>query len=220
MLRLRPGSAAAGLACAGAAALLVLAAPGQARDEAPIPSLPIAVAVAPDGGRPAQDDAWIDAQIAAAERLLGAHGVHVHKASSRPIAARFARLETRRDRDALAAEAQRGFVNVMVVASLRDVDDPRLYRMGVHWRPSSTVGNKPSSAHYAIVSADALPTTLAHELGHFFGLGHTAVVNNLMSYERTSDKVFLDGKQATTIRAFARIYLRAKEIVPAPAPSP
>jgi len=56
--------------------------------------------------------------------------------------------------------------------------------------------------------------TMAHELGHFFGLPHTAVKNNLMSYDRDGGAVFLDAKQTSTIQAFARLYLRAKEIAP------
>ena len=37
-----------------------------------------------------------------------------------------------------------------------------------------------------------MPTTLAHELGHFLGNGHAYVKNNLMSYERDGGEVFLD----------------------------
>jgi hypothetical protein len=194
-----------------AVAILTYALPSPAKGEPPIPVLPLAVAVADDGGRPAQDDAWIDAQIARAERLLGDAGVHLRKASQRALDARFARLETRKDRDALSAEAARGVINVMIVASLRDVDDPRLYRMGVHWRPVA----RPLQ-HYVIVAADAQPTTLAHELGHYFGLGHTTLVDNLMSYARSGDAIFVTDKQASSMRAFARLYLRAKEIAPAP----
>jgi hypothetical protein len=67
-----------------------------------------------------------------------------------------------------------------------------------------------------IVAASALPSTLAHELGHFFGNGHSAVKNNLMSYDRDGGAVFLDATQQGKIQAFARIFLRTKEITPAP----
>lgn len=177
--------------------------------EPPIPALPMVVAVASQGGQPVRDSASIDAFIAEAERIFGPTGVHVRKLRERPLPERHARLETRKDRDALAAEMTKGVINVMVVASLRDVDDPSLYRMGVHWRP----GGSPFK-QYIIVAADASRTTLAHELGHYFGNGHSAVMNNLMSYSRDDDtKVFLDDRQASKTRAFARLYLRTKELV-------
>jgi hypothetical protein len=202
-----------------AAALLVVNRPVHAKKpEAAIPALPVIVAVAqqpgPDGApQPVRDRAWVDAQLAQAERLFGVHGVRFEARAVRPLDARFARLETKDDRDALASELAPGVVNVFVVASLRDVDDPTLLRMGVHWRK-----RKALSKHYVIVSSTAMPTTLAHELGHFFGNGHSQVVNNVMSYQRTDDSaVFFDELQARKIRSFARIYLRTRELVPAPA---
>ncbi len=191
------------------AACFAPASAASARDEAPIPTLPLEIAVAPDAGRPVRDDAWIDAQIAEAERLFGPIGVHFRKAAQRPLADKYARLETRRDRDALAAELRKGVINVFLVASLRDVDDPRLYRMGVHWRHTVETRKR-----FIILSAEALPSTLAHELGHYFGNPHTSVLNNLMSYQRNGAEVFLDDKQAARTRAFARLYVRSGEISP------
>jgi hypothetical protein len=196
------------LRVAAIAAFLTLSAPAVAQPAA-IPVLPVSIAVAAEAGKPAPDEAWIDAQLAEAERLIGGAGVHLRKAAVRALPERFARLETRKDRDALAAELRPSVINVFVVASLRDVDDPRRYRMGVHWQPQIT-----PRRHYVIVATSALPSTLAHELGHFFGLPHTAVKNNLMSYDRDGSPPFLDAKQTSTIEAFARLYLRAKEIAP------
>lgn len=177
--------------------------------EEPIPALPLAIAVVHEADAPAQTDAWIDAQIAEADRLFNTCGVRLRKASQRAIDAKFARLETRKDRDALAAELEAGKINVMVVASLRDVDDPSLFRMGVHWRPQSDLRK-----HYVIMAASALPSTLAHELGHFFGNGHSKVTNNVMSYDRTGAPVFFDAGQKRKVKTFARLFLRSKELVP------
>jgi hypothetical protein len=82
------------------------------------------------------------------------------------------------------------------VESLRDVDEPDRYRMGVCWRRGD---GKP----YVIVSATARPTVLAHELGHFFGNGHSSVPNNVMSYIRTDAEVFFDAKQIAIVRSTA-----------------
>jgi hypothetical protein len=161
-----------------------------------------------------RDDAWVDAQIAEAERLFGPVGIHLRKASSRALPERFARLETRGDRDALAGELTRGVINVMIVDTLRDVDDTNLYRRGVHWRP-----RKDLKQHYVIVAKEASVTTLAHEIGHFFGNGHSQEMDNLMSYLRSGQTVFLTPDQAAKSRIFARLYLRAKELDPTLAPA-
>ena len=48
---------------------------------------------------------------------------------------------------------------------------------------------------------------LAHELGHFFGNGHTEVADNLMSYVRTGAQVFLDEAQIERVQSFAERFL-------------
>ncbi len=195
------------------AALVLGALPAGAKPDDPIPTLLLNIAVAEEAGGPVRDDAWIDAQVAQVERFFGPLGVHFRKVAQRPLAERFGHLETRKDRDALDAVRVKGMVNVFVVASLRDVDDPKLYRMGVHWRNGAIPFHR-----YVILSAEALPTTLAHELGHYGGLDHSQVVNNLMSYNRTSDQVFLDPGQAKVVRSLVRLAFASKEIVPVPDP--
>jgi hypothetical protein len=153
----------------------------------------VAIAVATVDGKPVQDDAWVEAQIADANRLFAPLGAGVRWTLHKPLSPRFAALETRADRDALASLVEPRVINVFVVASLRDVDDPSLRRMGVTWRP------RPQTT-YIIVAASARPTVLAHELGHYFGNGHSTVVNNLMSYSRAGGEVFLDAQQSAVVR--------------------
>ena len=180
-----------------------------------IPPLPVSIAVAEDQGRPVQDTAWIEAQMAEAKRLFEPLGIRLRAVSTRSLAPGHARLETRSDRDALVAALTPKQINVMIVASLRDVDDPSRHRMGVHWR-----NRKTPSRHYVIVAANAVPSVLAHELGHYFGLGHSDVVNNLMSYSRTAGQVFLDGAQEARILSMARLYVSTKLLAPVPDPTP
>jgi hypothetical protein len=180
---------------------------------APIPLLPISVAIADSGDadepKPVRDTAWVDAQIAAAERLFGPHGVHFKRGEVRALPSAFAKLESREDRDRLASHLEGGRINVFVVASLRDVDDPERLRMGVHWRKLSNLKKR-----YIIVAASAMPTTLAHELGHYFGNGHSSVPNNVMSYVRTGEDVFFDAVQIRKIQSTARAVVRTKELIP------
>lgn len=180
-----------------------------------MPALPIVARVAASpsarGGAatPVVDQAFVDEQLANALSLFGTFGVSFTLESAAALDPKFLALETRSDRDALAAELETSVVNVFFVESLRDVDEPSRYRMGVTWRKLTSLGKK-----YVIVSSAARPTTMAHELGHFFGLDHTSVKNNLMSYDRDGGTVFLDPTQGRTIRRHAEALYRTGALVP------
>jgi hypothetical protein len=200
------------LAAAGAVAIPRGALAGQPV-AAPIPPLPLTIAVAAGDGGPVRDAAWVDEQLAQADALFTPLGIPLVRVASRSLPAAHAQLETRADRDALAALLEPKRINVFLVSSLRDVDDPKLYRMGVHWR------NRPRPAkRYVIVAASARPTTLAHELGHYFNLDHSPVKDNVMSYDRSGGPVFFDDKQADRMRAAARMYVAGKLLDAAPTP--
>lgn len=176
--------------------------------ESPIGTFPVAFAVAERDGAPVRDGAWLDAQLARAERLFGPHGVHLVRASRRTIDARFARLETRADRDALAALLLPRVINVFVTGALKDVDEPNRWRFGVHWRPTHATGKR-----YVILSGEAPTGVLAHELGHYFGNPHSKTPDNVMSYERTGQvEPFFDDAQIRIVRATARAVLASREV--------
>lgn len=192
---------------AGASALLVTPAVAWAgapvADQPELPPIPLAVWIARAPGAsstPVVDAAFVDEQVAQSVTLFGAHGVRFREAEERRSAEteRY-RLESRADRDAMADLLLPGVLNVFFVESLRDVDDPRLYRMGVTWRKLSNLTKR-----YVIVAASARETTLAHELGHCFGNDHSRVTNNLMSYDRDGGAVFLDEAQGAKCRRAAR----------------
>jgi len=194
-----------------ALAMTALAWPAPARADDAIATFPMAFAVMQDDGEPVREDAWIDAQLAEAERLFAPHGVHFAKASRRLSGSLYAKMETRADRDALYAMMRPNVINVFVVASLKDVDEKDRWRMGVHWRPSQK-----TSARYIILAANAAPAVLAHELGHYFGNPHSPTPDNVMSYTRTGGALYFDAPQIARIRATARRYIAEREIVPLP----
>ena len=170
-------------------------------------------------GGAAVDPAWIAAQIKSAQEIFSAHGVTFAKTGEQPLPEANAVLEDRADRNALGAHLQPGVINVFIVRSLRDIHDARLLRQGVHWRP---YGRKPGPKgyvrHLVIVSAQAGPTVLAHELGHFFGHpGHSKVPGNLMSYKRRDTIPVLSARQGRRMRQWGQRFLRQRELKAAPA---
>lgn len=197
------------------AGLLVLGAPFvgsatsalRAQDPA---AFPLSIAIASEGQARVVDDAWLEAELAAANAIFSPSNVSFTVRATRPLDARFTHLETRADRHALGAELQPGVINVFVVGSLRDVDDPSQMRRGVHWRPAGLPG-----AHFVIVSSVSGPDVLAHELGHFFGNPHSDTPNDVMSYQRDGTvQAFFEAHELARIRRFARRFLASGEIVP------
>ena len=183
-----------------------------------LPKVPVAFAVA---GRSVVDKAgkrtvepvvtraWIDAQLAQANAIFGEHGIGFREAKElAALDEKMCALEDRSDRDALATELRGGVINVFFVESLRDVDDPKLHRMGVMWRNLRDLKKK-----YVIVAASARETTLAHEIGHYLGNDHSYVKNNLMSYARDGGKVTLNADQAARARRTAEAHFAKKDLV-------
>jgi hypothetical protein len=165
--------------------------------------------VVDDAGKPVADAGWLALEIDTAEGLFEPFGVRFARADGAPLDARLARVETRADRNLLASHIAPGVIDVFVVGSLRDVDDPAQKRRGVHW-------HAPSGAHYLILVASAPATVLAHELGHYFGNQHSHVLDNVMSYERSGAPVFFDAEQGKRIAARARAYVKCGELAPVP----
>lgn len=183
---------------------------------APVPSLPLAIAVArrAEGSAPVVDAAFVSHALERANEIFGEHGLSFFAPEpARALGATHADLEDRAARDALASDLVDQRINVFIVRSLRDVDDPALHRMGVTWRKLSNLKKR-----YVIVAASARDTTLAHELGHFLGNDHSYVKNNLMSYDRdeeaTHPHIFLDAKQGARAAQAARALFASGELSP------
>jgi hypothetical protein len=171
------------------------------RADASPPTFPIAITVAVEDGAPVRDDAWIAAQIDDANDLFGPASVGFRWTLRKEMSQAHAQMHSRTDRDDLALLAEKNVIDVFVVAALEDVDEPGRYRKGVAWT------SKPAGKRFLILSAAAPRTVLAHELGHFFGNGHTDVPDNLMSYSRSGGRVFLNDTQIERIHLFSSRFL-------------
>lgn len=191
--------------CALAGLVLAQASPPASSPTATTFPLRFSIAV-DEAGKPVAAAEWLASEIDSAEALFAPFGVSFAKTPGTPLDVRLAHIETRADRDALAAHATPHVIDVFVVNSLRDVDDPSRMRRGVHW-------HAPSGAHYVILVASAPATVLAHELGHYFGNPHSPVIDNVMSYERSGAPVFFDSDQGKRIAARARAYVGSGELL-------
>ena len=141
------------------------------------------------------DEKWIDAEVATAGERLGAAGADFTRAAGTADGV-MAAIATTDDRDALASLASDdGTVHVFVVATLADKDSDGVIG-GVTWMHGRR--------RYIIVSHDdGKPDTLAHELGHFFGLSHTTDPHDLMTSDRAPGGTLTDAQLATVRRRYA-----------------
>lgn len=171
--------------------------------------LAVHVAIGDDGAAVA-DTAWVDAQVTtAAEHLSGADvALTWRDAGDAGIAAS---IITVADRDALAEDADSdGAVHVFVVASLADKDVEDAWLNGVHWRYSGDRRGLRGRRYVILSRETGWSSTLAHELGHFFGLPHTETPDGLMTTggKRSSATPTLDAKQLERVSARARAWAR------------
>ncbi|HEY1553488.1 MAG TPA: matrixin family metalloprotease [Kofleriaceae bacterium] len=154
---------------------------------------------------------WIAAQVAAANRHFARLDVGFQLASVELLPASAAHVETRRDRDDLADGRLGGAViHVFFVGKLDDVDVEGATAGGVTWH------QRKDDRKYVIVSARAYDRTLAHELGHFFGLPHSSYAISIMNKSARTDppmdqRTFAD-EEIEAMRPVLRRLLRDKII--------
>jgi hypothetical protein len=142
------------------------------------------------GDTPVVEAAWVDAQIAHANRLFEPVDVGFFRQGNfKTLAASYASTNTRSQRDSIGAPWKPGAIHVFIVEHLANVDDPGEIN-GVHWRNRAR-----RSERWILLSSIAWDLTLAHELGHFFGLPHSAYPVSIMNKSsravpKPQDRVF------------------------------
>ncbi|MFO0696397.1 MAG: hypothetical protein U0230_22715 [Polyangiales bacterium] len=152
----------------------------------------------------------VEAELERANAIFASAGIafapsrpEVRHGTDVPRAAR-----TRDERDALVRLGSGPEIHVFVVEELFDVDEAGRRRMGVHWRVRGDVAK-----HGILLASYALPTVLAHELGHYFGNPHSHVPDDLMSYVRTGTRPpFLSAGEIRRARTSARRYATSGEL--------
>ena len=195
---------------AGTLAAIQKAAPGceASRDYCFAIQLHVATS---DAGLVAGAD-WLKAQLSGANRHFAPLGVGFTLAGVDSLPDSAMHIETRADRNALAVGRLGGrIIHVFIVGQLDDVDVEGSIAYGVTWRrPNDT-------RKYIIVSAQALERTLAHELGHFFGLPHSTYDVSIMNKSERKEppveqRTFAD-EEIATMRPVLERLVRCKVIV-------
>ena len=124
---------------------------------------------------------WLATQLEGANRHFQRLGVGFQVVGVDALPAKGAHIESRGDRDELSIGRMTGkVVQVFIIGKLDDVDEPGEIAHGVTWH------RRNDDHKYILVSDTALPRTLAHELGHFFGLPHSTYAISIMN--KTSRK--------------------------------
>lgn len=155
---------------------------------------------------------WLKAQLAGANRHFGPLGVGFTLAGVDSLPDSAMHIETRADRNALAVGRLGGrIIHVFIVGQLDDVDVEGAIAYGVTWRRPS------DNRKYIIVSAQALERTLAHELGHFFGLPHSTYDVSIMNKTERKEppveqRTFAD-EEIAAMRPVLERLVRGKVIV-------
>lgn len=205
------------------AALLLGAAAGTAAGDDPDPTrfgLVVHVARDDEGARVIESDALARFVAEASAPFAGA-GLAFEVGREHALPPSSDVLRTNRDRRVLARHLVPRRVNVFLVSR---IEDPR--PSAATERAAAAQGFEPSGrlagAHilvrgrvpdtYLIVKLPTSPTTLSHELGHFFGAGHHRDPRNIMSYGR--EREAFDEHQLSVFRLFARRYVRRRVLRP------
>lgn len=197
-------------------ALLLLLAPlsGRAQDEPTCEpfALTLHIASADETGARAKVDAWLslaNQQFAAADVCFAVDAQHGLGTERRTI-------DDIRERRSLRKSLRPRTINVFVVEEILDPNPSEATRRAASWQGFSPSSGKLSGAHieadghtpgtYLLIALSSDKLTLAHELGHFMGVGHHRDPENIMSYGRARTR-FAD-TQLDTFRRRARALRR------------
>jgi len=126
-----------------------------------------------DAGPIAQAE-WIDRQLGAANKHFEPLDIAFQIVGVEPLPASAERVEDKQERRSFGPLIKGRVIDVFVTGHLDDIDKPGAMAYGVTWW---TTGDR----KFIILSTQAFKRTLAHELGHVFGLPHSKYAISIMN---------------------------------------
>lgn len=171
--------------------------------------VPLTIHVATDEGRSVVAESRIHDAVRRANRELAAFDLYLVVEAIVPMRGG-TQIETPDERFALARRARRdGSVHVFYVERVELTSARKGDRRvsGMHWRYHGLMEDI-RGREYVAVAHNAPNTTLAHEVGHAFGLTHDAATDNIMCSCRRGTRPAFTPRQGRRLRAGARRYLQ------------
>jgi hypothetical protein len=201
--------------------LLLLAAASTQAKERPSDSTesprPFFVAVHVATTHPTDTDRRVADFLDTANLHFAPAGIALVEYQRNTLPASFAVLETQGERHKLKKYFVPNTINVFLLDKIDDPTPSDATKKAAAWQDLQLSGLL-AGAHiehkgfvpgtYIILSRNTKKLTLTHELGHFFGSGHSKDPANIMSYGR--EKLRFDDKQLACFRAAAARFRRQR----------
>jgi hypothetical protein len=169
----------------------------------------LAFHIAVDDSGPVATASWATAQLTGANHHFEKLDVGFKIVSVDALPASAVRVENRKERDSFAPQVKGTVLHVFVTGQLDDIDKPGDWIYGVTWRARG-------DTKFVILSTAAWERTLAHELGHVFGLPHSSypisIMNKTDRAEPPIDKRVFADEEIAAMRPRIAWLLRSKAL--------
>ena len=204
-----------------AALLLLSSLPARSQTEgAHSGPKPFALTIHIATSTPKDSDERVAAFIATANSKFAAAGIAFYEKERTVLPASFAILETQGERHRLKRYFKRNTINIFLLDEIRDPTPSESTKKAAAWQgfqPSGLLAGahieylSETPKTYIIMSRHGSGLILTHELGHFFGSGHSPDPSNIMSY--SADRQGFNEKQIATFTSNAQRFRKQRVLI-------
>lgn len=164
-------------------------------------------------GKAVASGEWIAAAVKRANLAFAAAGVSFRVKAQHALGQPGAGVTSVGQRHSLARLAPRdGTIHIFIVSALACKDRKGAWIGGVHWRCRGRKRGCQGRRYIIVSHQHCRPDTLAHELGHYFGLRHTRRPGNLMSSPGRTGEPGFSRAQLRAIRRGLRRAVGRREV--------